>query len=87
METTCPVDRNVTFAAIKPCSSLHTATCTDAAKLEKAVKDWAIVAHVETPLLFLVRLHIVRCHFLEEFDVFICMKLGHFEIASWLSTL
>lgn len=87
METARPVDRNVTFAAIQPCSTLHAASCTDAAKLEQAVKNWAVITHVEPALLFLVRLHIVGCHFLKELNVFICMKLGHLEIGSRFGTL
>ena len=87
MKTTCPIDCHVTFAAVQPCSTLHTATCAYAAKFEETVKDWAVVAHVETALLFLVRLHIVRCHFLEEFDVFVRVELGHLKIGSWLGAL
>lgn len=87
MKTTCPVDSNVTFAAIQPCSTFHTATCTDAAKFKKTVEDWAVVTHVETALLFLVRLHIVWCHFLEKIDVFIRMKLGHLKIGSRFGAL
>lgn len=87
METACPVDRNVTFAAIQSCSTLHAASCTNAAKFEQAVKDWAVVTHVEPALLFLVRLHVVGGHFLEELNVFICMELGHLEIGSRFGTL
>ncbi len=87
MKASGPVDRNVTFAAIQPCSTFHTATSTNSAKFEKTIENWAVVTHVETTLLFLVRLHIVRCYFLEEVDVFIRMKLGHFKIGSRFGAL
>ena len=87
METTSPVDCHITFAAIQPCSTLHTATSTNPAEFKKTVKDWAIVAHVETALLFLVRLHVIGCHFLEELDVFIGVELGHLKIGSRFSAL
>ena len=87
MKTTCPVDCNVTFAAIQSCSTLHTATCTDAAKFEKTIKDWAVVTHVETALLFLVGLHVVGCHFFEKIDVLIRVELGHLKIGGRFGAL
>jgi len=59
MEPTSPIDCNIAFSTVQSCSTLHTTTSTDTAKLEKAVEDRTIIADVEAALLFLEVLHVV----------------------------
>lgn len=78
METSGPVDSNVTFLSVQSGSSLHAATGTDATELEQAVKDRAIITDVVFALLTHVAVHVVGCNFLKKIDIIIGMELCHF---------
>lgn len=77
MQTAGPVDSNVALAAVQSCSTLHTATSADAAELEQAVEDWAIVADVVLALLFAEVVHVVGSDALQKIDVLVGVELGH----------
>lgn len=87
VKTTGPVDGNVALLAVETRRALHAASGTNAAKLEQAVKDGAIVPDVELGLLFLVRVHVVWSHLLKEVDVFVRVELGHFAAGRWFRAL
>ena len=87
MESTSPVDRDVAFASVEARSALHAATGGDTAELEEAIKDGTIVADIELALLFHEGVHIVGGDLLEKVDILVRMKLGHFMLCSWFSSL
>jgi len=87
MKTTSPVHSYIAFTPVQSCSTLHTAACADSTELEKAIEHWAIIPYIESTLLFLVCFHVIRRDFVEKIDVFICMELGHLELAGRLRTL
>lgn len=80
METTGPIDSNVTLLTVKPGGAFHTPTGTDPAELKKPIENGTVVSNVESTLFFLVGLHIIRSDFLQEFDVLISVKLGHLMV-------
>lgn len=80
METTSPIDSDVAFFAVQSCCAFHAATCTDAAKLEETIEDWAIVSDIVFGLFFRIPLHVIRRDLLEELDIFVCMELCHFVL-------
>ena len=87
MQASRPVDSDIALSSIQPCSTLHTATCADPAKLKQAIEDWAIVTNVVFALLLGEVVHVIRSDFLEEVDVFVCMELRHFEFGGWFCAL
>ena len=87
MQTARPVHCYVAFPTIEPCCTFHTATSADTAELEQAIEDRTVVSNIKSPLFFLVQVHVIRRNFLEKFDVFISMELGHFEVGSGLRAL
>jgi len=87
MQTARPVDGNVALLAIQTGRALHAATGADAAELEQAVEDWAIVTNVELGLLPVEGLNIVGGDFLKEFDVFVGVELAHFVLGGGLRAL
>ncbi len=78
VETTRPIHGNVTFVAVESRSTLHAATGADPTELEEAVENGAVVADVVLALLTHVGIHVVGRHLLEEVDVLVRVKLGHF---------
>ncbi len=87
MQTSGPVDRDVTLATVETSGTLHAASCADAAELKQTVKDRTIVSDIVLPLLFRVVVHVVWRDSLEEVDVFVCVELGHFKLVCRLRTL
>ena len=87
MKTSSPVDSDITLLAIQSRSSLHAASSADTTELEQAIEDRAVIPHVEAALLFLIHLHVVRRHLLEEVDVLVGVKLGHLEARGWFGAL
>jgi hypothetical protein len=77
METSCPVDCNVAFFTVQARSSFHAAARADPAEFEEPVKHRAIVAHIVFSLLSHVCIHIVWGDLLQEFNVFVGVKLCH----------
>jgi len=78
MKSSRPVDGDVAFAPVESSSSLHTATSADAAEIEQAIEDWAIVTNIVFALFLGEVIHVVRSNFLQEIDVLVGVKLGHF---------
>lgn len=87
MKTSSPVHRNITFAAIETSSTFHTAASTDSAELKESIEDWTIITDVVLALLLGHVLHVVRCDFLEELDIFVGMKLRHFVLVGRFGSL
>lgn len=87
MKSSCPIDCDITFTTIETCGTLHTTPCADTTELKEAIKDWTVISHIETTLLLLIRLHIVRRHFIQEVNVLVGMELRHFKLGSRLRTL
>ena len=87
MQASRPVDGDIALPSIQPCSTLHTATCANPAKLKQAIEDWAIVTNVVFALLLREVVHIIGSDFLEEVDVFVRMELRHFEFGGWFCAL
>jgi len=77
MQTTSPVDSDVTFIAIKTRSALHTTSGTDTAKFEQTIKDGTVITDIVFALLFRKRVHIVGSDLGEEVDILVRMELGH----------
>lgn len=80
MKATGPIYGNVAFLTIEPGCSFHTSTSADATEFKKAVEDRTVVAYVEATLLFRMVLHIVGGNLLQEIDIFVGVKLGHFVV-------
>ncbi len=78
MQASRPVDGNVALLAIQSRRTLHAASGTDAAKLEEAIEDGAVVANIVFTLLSHVGIHVVWRNFLEEVDIIIGVELCHF---------
>jgi len=87
VQTTSPIHSHVAFTPVQSCSTLHAATCADAAEFEKAIEHRTVVPYIEPTLLFLVCLHIIWGDFVEEINVFICVELRHLELAGGFRTL
>lgn len=87
MESTSPVDSNVTLLPVESCSSFHASTCADTTELEEAVKYWTVVADVEATLFFLVCVHVVGSDLFQEVDVFVRVKLCHLMVRGRFSSL
>ncbi len=84
MQPTCPVDRNIAFVPTQPSRTFHTSTGTDRTVLEQAIKDGAVVANVELGLFANKRVDVVRGDSVEEFDVFVGVKLRHLAFGGGL---
>jgi hypothetical protein len=82
MKSSSPVDGNVAFAPVETSCSLHTATSANATEVKQSVEDWTIIANVIFALLLGEVVHVVWGDFLEEVDVLIGVKLGHFMTGS-----
>lgn len=78
MQPTRPVDCNVAFLPIQSCSTFHGSASTNPTKLKQPVKDGTIVSDTVFVLFFLILFYVIRRDFLQEFDVFVCVELGHF---------
>jgi len=78
VKTTSPIDGDVALLSVESRGTLHTTTRTDTAKLEKAIEHGTIISDVVFSLLSHETVHVVRCDFLQEIDVVIRVKLGHF---------
>lgn len=87
MKSTGPIDCNITFLPIESRSAFHASTSANAAEFEKAVEYRTVITDIEAALLFLISFHVVGGDFLEEIDVFIGMKLGHFVVGGGFRTL
>jgi hypothetical protein len=87
MKAASPVDGNVAFIAVEAGGALHAATSTDAAELEKTVKDGAVVTDIVLALLSHKGVHVVGGNFLQKLDVFIRVKLCHLGHDSGLGAL
>lgn len=87
MQPARPVDSNIALLPIQPSRTLHTASCAYAAELEQSVKHRTVVSYVVSALLLRVRVHIVGCHFLQELDVLVSVKLCHLELGRWFGTV
>jgi hypothetical protein len=87
VKTTRPIDRNVALLAVEAGRTLHAAACADAAELEEAVKDWAVIADIVLGLLSHKGVHVVRRDLLEELDVLVGVKLRHLGRHSRLRAL
>jgi hypothetical protein len=87
MKASRPIHSDVAFAPVETGCTLHATTRADAAKLEKPIKDRAIVSDIELALLFRVALHIVWGNFLKKLNVFIGVKLGHLKLVGGLGSL
>lgn len=79
VKTASPVNRHVTLLTVESCSSLHTPTRTDTAKVKEAVEDRAIITHVVFSLLFGIIVHVIWRDLAQEVDVLVGMELGHLE--------
>lgn len=78
MQTTSPIDGDVALLAVESRSALHATARTDTTKLEETVKYRAIISDVVFSLLPHEAVHIVWRDFLQEVDVVVRVKLGHF---------
>ena len=78
VKTTSPIDGDVALLSVESRSTLHTTTRTDTAKLEEAIEHGTIISDVVFSLLPHETVHIVWCDFLQEIDVVVRVKLGHF---------
>ena len=87
MEASSPINSDIALAAVKTGCTLHATTRADTAKLEKPIKDRAIIANIELALLFRVILHIIWCDLLKEVDIFIGVKLGHLMLVGRFCSL
>ena len=77
MQSTCPVDGNVALVAVEAGSTLHASARADAAELEEAIEDRAVIADVVLALLSHKGVHVVGRDFLQEFDVLVGVELRH----------
>lgn len=87
MQASSVIDCNVAFFSIQTRCTLHTASSTDRAELEEAVKDRTVITNVELSLLLPVVVHVVWRHSVQEVDVLIGVELGHLEFVGWLRAL
>jgi hypothetical protein len=87
MQSSCPVDCNVTFLTVQASSTLHTAAGADAAEFKETVEYGAIVSHIELGLLALEIVHVLGTDLLQEVDVLVGVKLGHLESGGWLRSV
>ena len=87
MQAASPVNSNITLPSIQPRRALHAPAGTDPTKLKQPVKHRTIVAHVVLALLLRKAVHIVRCHPLQEVDVFIGVELCHLVLGCRLGTV
>jgi hypothetical protein len=78
MEATSPIDGDVALLAVESRSALHATARTDTTKLEETVEYRAIISDIVFSLLPHEAVHIVWCDFLQEIDVVVRVKLGHF---------
>ena len=87
MQTTSPVDSDLTLLAVESCRTLHAATSTYAAELEQTIEDGTVISDIVFALLFAVRLHIIRRNSLQEIDVVVCVKLRHLVLGRGFRSL
>ena len=77
MQTTSPVDGNLTLLAVQSRRTLHAATSADTAEFKQAIEYGAVISDIVLALLLAVRLHVIRCYSLQEIDVVVGVELGH----------
>jgi len=87
VETACPVDGNIRLLHIELHSAADGASRGQLTKVEKAVEDWAILAHVEALQLFNVVVHVLWCNHLEELYVVVGVEFRHVALCRWLWSL
>ena len=79
MQPAGPIYGDIAFTPIESCSTFHASTSADTAELKQSIENWAIVANIESTLLFLVLLHVIRCDSVKKVDIFVCMELRHLK--------
>lgn len=77
VETTGPVDGDVALVAVQTGGALHAAAGADAAELEQAVKDRAVISDIVLALLSHKGVHVVGRDLLQELDVLVGVELRH----------
>lgn len=82
-----PVDGNVALAAVQASGALHGAAGADAAELEQAVEDRAVVADVVLALLAREVVHVVGRDLVQEVDVLVGVELRHLVLGGRLCAL
>jgi hypothetical protein len=87
MQSTSPIDCDIALSSVQTRRALHGATSTDPAELEQAVKDGTVISDVVFALLFGEVVHVVRCDFVEELDIFVGVELRHFVLGGWFRAL
>jgi hypothetical protein len=87
MQTSGPVYRNVAFLTIKTGCTLHASTNADPTEIKKIVKDWTIITNVKLGLLGAEVLQIFWRDSLQEIDIVVGVKLGHFQWSGCLGSL
>jgi hypothetical protein len=87
MQTASPIDGDVALLAVEASRALHATACADAAELEEAIEDGAVVADVVLALLSHKGVHIVGRDLLKEFDVLVGVELRHLGRDGRLRTL
>ena len=87
MQTSSPVDRNITLAPVQPCSALHTASSRDPTKLKQPIKHRTIIPDIILPLLFGERVHIIWRHTLQEVHILVGVELCHLVLGGGLGAV
>lgn len=87
MQPTRPIHSHITFPAIQPRSSFHTASRTDATKLEQAIENRTVISHIVPTLLLGKAIHIVRGDALQEVDILVRVELCHLVLCGGLSAV
>ena len=87
MKPSSPIDSDVTFPTVEPCSTFHRTSGADATELEQTIENRAIISNIKSALFLLVLIHVVWCDLIQEIYVFVCMELCHFELGCGFCTL
>lgn len=87
VQSTSPIDGNVTLLAVEASCALHGTTSADTTEFEQAVKHRTIITDVVLSLLAHVAVHVVWGDSPEEIDVLVCVELGHLVYHGWLGPL
>lgn len=77
VQTTGPIDSNVTLLAVESCGAFHGPARTNATKFEKTIKDGTIITDIVLGLLAHIAVHVVWCNSSKKFYVFIGVELCH----------
>lgn len=87
VQSTGPVDSNVTFPAVQARCAFHGSASADATKLEQTIKDRTVITDVVFALLPGEVVHVVGSDLVQEVDVFVRVELSHLVLGSRLRTL